>query len=270
MKAERLNPFKKFCCSHWFCLPKKIMLRILFCLSVLKPMIKIRKIMLTISFRIDLCFIYPVFQFIFELHFWHGMQLLDLKRCITTEYTHFSSNTWSFNCRFYLLLQKFEKKLALESPDAVQYQRIWSTYLLRFIFISLVFEATLNADFNILRSFCFESWPFRPSKSTQVEVRARNCLWSDRPRQVWPLIRPSQAKITSDQTSVRSKIIVRSKCARSRLWPLIRQFPDQCPDEIQTIVQTKVRSNCCPRPYAWIISADLQKRKYCTNIHGNI
>ena len=48
--------------------------------------------------------------------------------------------------------------------------------------------------------------------------RARNHLWSDRPRQVGPLIRPSQNEVTSDQTSMRSKIIVRSKCARSRLW----------------------------------------------------
>ena len=76
--------------------------------------------------------------------------------------------------------------------------------------------------------------------------RARNRLWSDRPRQVGPLIRPSQTEVTSDQTRMRSKIIVRSKFARSRLWsgefqaevtpdqissrPLSRRVPDNCPD----------------------------------------
>ena len=76
--------------------------------------------------------------------------------------------------------------------------------------------------------------------------RARNHLWSDLPRQVGPLVRPSQTEMTSDQTSMRSKIIVRSKCARSRLWsdelqtevtpdqtssrPLSRRVPDHCPD----------------------------------------
>ena len=76
--------------------------------------------------------------------------------------------------------------------------------------------------------------------------RAQNRLWSDRPRQVGPLIRLSQTEVTSDQTRMRSKIIVRSKCARSRLWsgefqtevtpdqpssrPLSRRVPDHCPD----------------------------------------
>ena len=76
--------------------------------------------------------------------------------------------------------------------------------------------------------------------------RARNRLWSDHPRQVGPLIRPSQTEVTSDQTRMRSKIIVRSKCARSRLWSgdfqtevtpdqtssrlLSRRVPDHCPD----------------------------------------
>ena len=85
--------------------------------------------------------------------------------------------------------------------------------------------------------------------------RAQNGLWSDRPRQVGPLIRPSQTEVTSDQTSMRSKIIVRSKWARSRLWsdeiqtewPLIRQVPDHCPDEFQTTVQTRVHSKYSPR-----------------------
>ena len=90
-------------------------------------------------------------------------------------------------------------------------------------------------------SFYFMLWSVCPGWG-----RARNRLWSDRPRQVGPLIRPSQTEVTSDQTSMRSKIIVRSKCARSRLWldefqievtpdqtssrPLSRQVPDHCPD----------------------------------------
>ena len=125
----------------------------------------------------------------------------------------------------------------------------------------------------IFRTNISTLWPL-PDKYYPGWGRARNRLWSDRPRQVWPLIRPSQTEVTSDQTSVRSKIVVRSKCARSRLWsdefqtevtpdqtssrPLPRQVPDHCPDEFQTIVQTKVRSKYCPRPYAWMISADLQ------------
>ena len=70
-------------------------------------------------------------------------------------------------------------------------------------------------------------------------------LWSDRPRPKWPLIRRvcarrslwarSALEAASDQTSSRPK------------WPLIRQVPDHCPDEFQTIVQTKVRSKYCPR-----------------------
>ena len=34
-------------------------------------------------------------------------------------------------------------------------------------------------------------------------VCAWNCLWSDRPRPNWPLIRPSQNKVSSDQASAR-------------------------------------------------------------------
>ena len=70
-------------------------------------------------------------------------------------------------------------------------------------------------------------------------------LWSDSPRPNWPLIRRvcarrslcarSALEVASDQTSSRPK------------WPLIRQVPYHCPDEFQTIVQTKVRSKYCPR-----------------------
>ena len=44
-------------------------------------------------------------------------------------------------------------------------------------------------------------------------VCAWNCLWSDRPRPKWPLIRPSQTKVPSDQAS--SRPLSRQKCARS-------------------------------------------------------
>ena len=44
-------------------------------------------------------------------------------------------------------------------------------------------------------------------------VCAWNCLWSDRPRPNWPLIRPSQNKVASDQAS--SRPLSRQKCARS-------------------------------------------------------
>ena len=44
-------------------------------------------------------------------------------------------------------------------------------------------------------------------------VCAWNCLWSDRPRPKWPLIRPSQNKVASDQAS--SRPLSRQKCARS-------------------------------------------------------
>ena len=91
--------------------------------------------------------------------------------------------------------------------------------------------------------------------NTQVEVALeitsdqtvpdKRDLWSDRPRPKWPLIRRvcarrslcarSALEAASDQTSSRPK------------WPLIRQVPGHCPDEFQTIVQTKVRSKYCPR-----------------------
>ena len=93
------------------------------------------------------------------------------------------------------------------------------------------------------------------SNRTQVEVALEIApdqtvpdkwdLWSDRPRPKWPLIRRvcarrsscarSALKAASDQTSSRPK------------WPLIRQVPDHCPDEFQTIVQTRVRSKYSPR-----------------------
>ena len=44
-------------------------------------------------------------------------------------------------------------------------------------------------------------------------VCAWNCLWSDRPGPKWPLIRPSQNKVASDQAS--SRPLSRQKCARS-------------------------------------------------------
>ena len=95
----------------------------------------------------------------------------------------------------------------------------------------------------------------RPTYKTQVEVALEIApdqtvpdkwdLWSDRPRPKWPLIRRvcarrslcarSALKAASDQTSSRPK------------WPLIRQVPDHCPDEFQTIVQTRVRSKYSPR-----------------------
>ena len=56
--------------------------------------------------------------------------------------------------------------------------------------------------------------------------RARNRLWSGRPRQVGPLIRPSQTEVTSDQTVPE----------QSGLWS----------GKFQTIVQTKVRSKFFP------------------------
>ena len=55
----------------------------------------------------------------------------------------------------------------------------------------------------------------------------------------------------------------RSLCARSALeaasdqsssrpeWPLIRQIPDHCPDEFQTIAQMKVRSKFFPDHVIW-------------------
>ena len=42
---------------------------------------------------------------------------------------------------------------------------------------------------------------------------AWNCLWSDRPRPKWPLIRLSQNKVASEQAS--SRPLSRQKCARS-------------------------------------------------------
>ena len=60
--------------------------------------------------------------------------------------------------------------------------------------------------------------------------------------------------------------LVRSNCARCRLWSdefqtvmfNDRQLPVNFLDEFQTIVQTKLRSKCCPRLYAWTISAYIQ------------
>ena len=85
-----------------------------------------------------------------------------------------------------------------------------------------------------------------PETASDQTVPYQSDLWTDRPRTKLPLIRPSQTEVTSDQTRMRSKIIVRSKCARSRLWsgefqtevtpdqtssrPLSRRVPDHCPD----------------------------------------
>ena len=78
-------------------------------------------------------------------------------------------------------------------------------------------------------AYCYPGWG-----------RARNRLWSDRPRPKWPLIRRECARRS---LCARSALEAASDQASSRpKWPLIRQVPDHCPDEFQTIFQTKVRS----------------------------
>ena len=78
--------------------------------------------------------------------------------------------------------------------------------------MSWTFWSVLNDYFNVfyaVKKFAFPGWG--PD---------RNGLWSDHPRQNWPLIRPSQTGLTSDQTRVRSKLRVHLECARK--LPLIR------------------------------------------------
>ena len=81
--------------------------------------------------------------------------------------------------------------------------------------------------------------------ATQVEVPSGNGL----------LIRPCQTNVTYDQTNVRSKHRMRTKCAQNCLWsdlarrkrPLIRPKSEHCPDDFalqittdQTIPRTKM------------------------------
>ena len=73
----------------------------------------------------------------------------------------------------------------------------------------------------------------------------RNGLWSDHPRQKWPLIRPTQTDFSSDQTIVRSKLRVRLKCARK--LPLIRLLCARMSPPDQTIMRsntTLIRLKC--------------------------
>ena len=98
---------------------------------------------------------------------------------------------------------------------------------------------------------------------------ARNRLWSDRPRQVGPLIRPSQTEVISDQTSVRSKIVVRSKCARLRLWS------DWSALEIASD-QTEVRSKLpmirlkCARNHLWSDKSALEITSDQTKVRSKL
>ena len=124
------------------------------------------------------------------------------------------------------------------------------------------FEYLNESNWMILRVVCpkwgaIQKWPLiRPCQT-----------------KVTSTIRPSQTKVSSDQTKVRSKHRVHSKCARNWLWsdhsrpkgPLIRPTSDHCPDNCalkitsdqtilrlivtpdQTIVRSKsplIRLNC--------------------------
>ena len=97
---------------------------------------------------------------------------------------------------------------------------------------------------------------------TQVEVPSGSDPWSDRARRKLPLIRPSQTKVSSDQTNVRSKHRVRSKCARNCLWSDLPRGKDLWSDHNQTIVQTIVRPwpssnpDHCPDDCALKITSD--------------
>ena len=64
-----------------------------------------------------------------------------------------------------------------------------------------------------------KTWKKCRSKWSLIRlVCAWKCLWSDRPRPKWPLIRPSQNKVASDQAS--SRPLSRQKCARSLFQPM--------------------------------------------------
>ena len=141
--------------------------------------------------------------------------------------------------------------LALYVPGGNALFYFFLVRLCRYLHVALLwmrFDLRLFRSSNILPHFrCFpgaanNTWNF---SSLQYDWghypgwgRAQNRLWSDHPRQVGTLIRPSQTEVTSDQTSARSKIVVRSKP------PLIRRVPDRSDpwsDKFQTIVQTSSR-----------------------------
>ena len=89
---------------------------------------------------------------------------------------------WCFIVDFYhrqqMSVKKIKKKLEKNSLDVVSGQ------------------TSVRSNWPLIRLVC--AW---------------NCLWSDRPRPKWPLIRPSQTKVASDQAS--SRPLSRQKCARS-------------------------------------------------------
>ena len=111
----------------------------------------------------------------------------------------------------------------------------------------------LNLILNDFKFYVFVASIFKPpgyNLNSQVEVALEIAsdqtvpekwdLWSDRPRPKWPLIRRECARRS---LCARSALEAASDQASSRpKWPLIRQVPDRCPDELQTIVQTKMRS----------------------------